>query len=190
MNRFIKLAILGVLVVCSSSAFAQQQKFGYVNFQEMVYLMPEIDSIQIKLQQLQQDHSDVLDNMQVELNTKYQEFQKNTATYSATVRQTKERELGELQARIEEFYNNAQQEIALTRDELFAPIVEKARNAVQKIGRENGFFTILDESAGTTLYMDEGNPNMVDISLMVRKELGISPDKKLPEMPMVATPQQ
>ncbi len=150
--------------------------------------MPEIDSIQIKLQQLQKDHSDVLDNMQVELNTKYQEFQKNSPTYSPTVRQTKERELGELQARLEEFYTNAQEEIAVTRDLLFAPIVEKARNAVQKVGRENNLLTIFDQSSGATLYMDENNPNLINISPMVRKELGISPDAKLPEMPAMNTP--
>jgi outer membrane protein len=120
--------------------------------------------------------------MQVEFNTKYQDFQKNTATYSPTVRQTKERELAEMQARIEEFYNNAQQELVTTRDTLFAPLVEKARNAVQKVGRENNLFTVFDQSSGATLYMDENNPDLIDISLLVRKELGISPDAKLPEM--------
>lgn len=183
MKRFIKLAVLGILVVCSSSAFAQQ-RFGYINFQETVYLMPEIDSINIKMQQLQQDHSDVLDNMQVEFNTKYQEFQKNAATYSATVRQTKERELGELQVRLEEFYNNAREEIAMTQEMLFSPLIEKAQNAVQKVGRDNDLLTVFDRSAGsTTIYIDEDSPNMIDITPMVRAELGISPDAKLPAMP-------
>ncbi len=181
MNRFIKLALLGILTVCSSSAFAQQ-KFGYINSQEILFLMPEIQEIHTNLTQLRQHHSDLLDNMQVEFNTKYQEFQKNSATYSPSVRQVKERELGELQMRVEEFYNNAQQELMRTREELFAPVAEKARNAVQKVGRENNFFTIFDLSVGANIYMDENNPNLIDITPMVRTELGISPDAKLPEM--------
>lgn len=171
MKRLIKLAVAALLLFGSTSVFAQ--KFGYINSQEVVFQMPEIDSIQIKLEQLNKDYTDILETMQVELNTKYQEFQKNSSTYSAAIRQVKEKELQELQVRLEEFYGTAQQEISQTRDELFAPVVERARNAIQKVGRENNFFAIIDQSVGAFVYVNEKDLNMVDITPMVKKELGI-----------------
>lgn len=173
MKRFLRITIAGILVLFSSSAMAQQLKFGYVNSQEILFLMPEIDSIQVKITKLNEDYSEILETMQVEFNQKYQDFQKNLSTYSPAVRQTKEQELQGLQQRLEEFYSNANQEIEQTRNELFAPVMEKAQNAIQKVGRDNGYTAVFDRAAGALIYIDEKNPAMVDISQLVKNELGI-----------------
>ena len=88
MKTLFKLTLaLAVVAVCGSTASAQ--KFGYINMAELVTLMPESDSASVKLQALQKELGDQLDAVQVEFNTKYQEYQKNQATYSEAVNQLK-----------------------------------------------------------------------------------------------------
>ena len=74
MKTLFKLTLaLAVVAVCGSTASAQ--KFGYINMAELVTLMPESDSASVKLQALQKELGDQLDAVQVEFNTKYQEYQ-------------------------------------------------------------------------------------------------------------------
>ena len=101
MKTLFKLTLaLAVVAVCGSTASAQ--KFGYINMAELVTLMPESDSASVKLQALQKELGDQLDAVQVEFNTKYQEYQKNQATSSEAVNQLKTKELNDLQNRYQE----------------------------------------------------------------------------------------
>lgn len=171
MKKAIKLTLAGILLLCSASAFAQQPKFGYVNLQEVVSLMPERVEAQTQLQKINDDYASMLELMQVEFNNKFQEYQKNKATYSEAIAQVKERELNDLQTRMSELYETANQELEAKSNELLAPIVEKAQNAVSKIGRDNGFFIIFDESSRPMAYYDENN--LTNVLPLVKKELGI-----------------
>ena len=171
MKKLFRLAILGAILVFGSSSAFGQQKFGYIDFQDLVSQMPERDSVQVKIQKLSEDYSSMLELMQVEFNNKYQDFQKNATTYTDAIRQVKERELQELNQRIEELYRTANQELETTSANLIAPIIEKAENAVKKVGRDNGYLAVFNLSTQPMLYYDE--KNMTDILPLVKKELGI-----------------
>ena len=75
-------------------------------------------------------------NDSVELNTKYNDFQKNKATYSEVTRQLKEKELTDLQNRLQEFYQSAQEDLQKKEKELTDPIVAKAQEAVKKVAQK------------------------------------------------------
>lgn len=172
MKKIIKLTFVGILLLCSTTAFAQQQpKFGYINMQEVVGLMPERATAQEQLKKLSDDYGSMIELMQVEWNNKYQELQKNASTYSDAIRQVKERELQDLQTRTEELYRTGNQELETTSNNLLAPIIEKAENAVKKVGKDNGFFIIFDESARPMAYYNADS--LVNVLALVKKELGI-----------------
>lgn len=172
MKKAIKLTLTGLLLLCSVSAFAQQPKFGYINLQEVVSLMPESTEAQSQLQKIQEDYASMLELMQVEFNNKFQDYQKNKATYSEAITQVKERELNDLQTRMNELYTTAEQELTAKSNELAAPIIEKAQNAVSKIGRDNGFLIIFDESARPMAYYDD--KSLTNVLPLVKQELGIT----------------
>lgn len=172
MKKVIKLAIAAAAVLCATTTFAQQPKFGHINLEEVVALMPERNEAQVKLEKLNTDYTSMLETMQVEFNNKYQELQKNSATYTEAVRQLKERELQDLQTRMNDYYTKASQELEKTGNDLLAPIIKKAEDAVKKVGRDNGFLIIFDEAARPMAYYDD--KALVNALPLVKKELGIS----------------
>ena len=160
------LTLAGFLFLFSASANAQQPKFGYINLQEVVSLMPERTEAQTQLQKINDDYASMLELMQVEFN------QKNMSTYSDAVKQVKERELQDLDTRMQELYTTANKELETKSNELMAPIIEKAENAIKKVGRDNGFLIIFDESMRPMAYYDESA--LVNALPLVKKELGIA----------------
>ena len=98
MKKLIKLTLVVALVLGSSSLFAQ--KLGRINLEEIITLMPEYKEMMTNMEAYSKDLRDNLETIQVELNTKYNDFQKNKATYSEVTRQLKEKELTDLQNRL------------------------------------------------------------------------------------------
>ena len=109
------------------------------------------------------DLRDNLETIQVELNTKYNDFQKNKATYSEVTRQLKEKELTDLQNRLQEFYQSAQEDLQKKEKELTDPIVAKAQ--------EGAYVAVFNTTIPSMVYYDEAA--MTDLSTEVKAELGI-----------------
>ena len=82
---------LSLIVLISSVGFAQSgAKFGYIDSNEILTLMPETDSLQKELK----DYADYLDEqmstMAMEYQSKVSIYQENVATMSDLIRQTKD----------------------------------------------------------------------------------------------------
>jgi outer membrane protein len=93
--------------------------------------------------------------MSVELNNKNDAYNKESKTLTDIVKQSKEQEIIDLQRRIQEFQNNAQQQLQDENMKLFQPIYTKADKAIKEVGKENGFIYVLDVAKGSLLYFDE-----------------------------------
>lgn len=178
MKKAIKLTLAVVFVMGATSLFAQ--KFGRINTQEVISVMPEMKEMQTNIEAYSKDLQENMETIVVEYNNKYQEFNKNFATMSDAVRQLKEKELNELIQRRNEFEQVAQQDLQKRYNELLAPIIEKAKAAIDKVASAGGYLTILDTSTGSLAYFDE--TALTDIAPIVKKELGIT------DAPAAATP--
>ena len=99
MKLLTKIALTAAALLCATTLSNAQPKFGYVNSQEIIYNMPEISDVQLQLEKLQKEVEEQLEFLQVEYNNKLADYQKNAATYSDAVRQSKEQELIGLQQR-------------------------------------------------------------------------------------------
>lgn len=170
MKKAIKLTLAVVLMLGASSTFAQ--KFGRINFQEVLVAMPETKTMETNMQAYAKDLQDNLETIGVEFNQKLTDYQKNYNTYSDAVRQLKEKELQELQNRRQEFEQVAQQDMQKKQQELLTPILAKAKAAIDKVSKENGFTAIFDTSTGSLAYFNE--TDLTDIAALVKKELGIN----------------
>lgn len=162
------VAVAAFLFVGTGAANAQQ-KFGYINSQELIVSMPETDSVQSKVSTLAKDLENQYNAMQTEMITKTQELQSNLNTLSETVRKQKEKELYDLQARIEEFNQSANQELQTKQQELMAPVFEKARTAINKVAKEQGLTAVFEVTA--LLYQNDSQ--MVNLLPLVKQSLGI-----------------
>lgn len=119
MKKAIKLTLAVVFVMGATSLFAQ--KFGRINTQEVISVMPEMKEMQTNIEAYSKDLQESMENIVVEYNNKYQEFNKNFSTMSDAVRQLKEKELNDLIQRRNDFEQVAQQDLQKRYNELLAP---------------------------------------------------------------------
>lgn len=168
MKKAIKLTLAAALLLSASSLSAQ--KLGRINSQEILLAMPESKEMETNMQAFVKDLQDNLETIAVEFNQKYLDFQKNVESYSDSVRQLKSKELQELQNRREEFEQIAQQDIQKKQQELMTPIIEKAKAAIDKVAKENGYLVVFETNSLASF--DE--TALTDIAPQVRKELGIA----------------
>ncbi|MDD2413171.1 MAG: OmpH family outer membrane protein [Bacteroidales bacterium] len=154
----------------SLNSFGQAKiKLGHIDSMELLQSMPGRDSAEKVLQA----HASTLEKqilaMQSELENKYNTFVSEQATMSQLIQQTKTKELQDLQARIEAFQQSAQKDLQEKEKELVQPIIDKAKKAIEDVGKENAYTYIFDSSMGVLLYDEAGD----DIMLLVKKKLGI-----------------
>lgn len=174
MKKLVKLAMVVLLTVSASTAFGQ--KFGRVDLAAIVPGMPEYQEAVTNLEAYGKDLQDQLEQIMVEFNTLYSNYEKNAATMTDSVRQLKERELGELQQRYQDFQQIAQQDIQRKEAEVMSPIYSKADEAVKKVAAAGGYVAVFNtagdqpSSAGLA-YFDPAL--LTDLTAAVKKELGI-----------------
>ena len=169
MRKLIKTlaALCGVFML--SAAGASAQKFGYVDAQQILMQMPEVDSLQSKLQSFFTDLNSQLETMQVEYNKKLDEYQKATDTLSDAVKRDRERELQSLLQRIQEFQQQAQLDIQAKEQELTKPLMDKIEEAIAKISKANNIAAVFN--VNVLEYFDPSA--LVDVTSMVKAELNI-----------------
>ena len=174
MKKFLKLTLAVVLMVSATAVNAQ--KFGRVDLAAIVTNMSEFKEAQANLEAYGRDLQDQLEQIQVEFNKLYADYEKNVTTYTDAVRQLKERELTELQQRFQDFQQIAQQDMAKKEGELMNPIYEKANEAVKQVSSAGGYIAIFSTtsdqpaSAGLAYFDPE---QLTDITPEVKAILGI-----------------
>lgn len=170
MNKLFKSAAILFLVTLTAFSFGQTMpKFGYIDSNELLDLMPGKDSIQNAIQNYGKSLESQLQTMYGEYQTKLQDYQANLRTMSDIIRQTKERELADLETRIQDFQQQAETDMQNKQVELLQPLIDKARKAIEDVGRENGYTYIFDVGVGTLLYFEKGD----NILPLVKTKLGI-----------------
>jgi outer membrane protein len=171
MKNLTKSIIIIFLVSLSTMTFAQvKQKLGHIDSNELLKLMPGRDSATAKITAYSKTLETQLKGMQSELETKYQDYQANNANWTELIKQTKQKELQDIQARIEAFQTSAQDDLEKKQNELLKPIIDKAKAAIEKVAKENQYTYIFDGGMGVLLYSDPTQ----DILPLVKKELGLN----------------
>jgi outer membrane protein len=164
MKRIIFLLAIGITLGFSAQA---QKKFGYVNSQELLEIMPEAKKADSAWQKYGASIEAQLKEMASEIQNKYKEYDEKSKTWTDAVREQKEKDIQRLQQSAQEFQANAEENIQKKRAELFKPILDKAQKAIKDVGAEGNYDYILDGSA--LLYAKDAE----NILPLVKAKLGI-----------------
>ncbi|MES2690472.1 MAG: OmpH family outer membrane protein [Bacteroidota bacterium] len=149
---------------------AKAQKFAYIDFQELMQMMPEYKKATTDMEAFSKTLQDELKKMSEEFEKKYTDFQKQAATMSEAIKGLREKELRDMQGRIQDFQESAQDDARKKEAELLKPIIEKAKTTIGTVAKEGGYAYVFDSSPGTPLlYKPEGD----NIMAAVKKKLGI-----------------
>lgn len=168
MKNIIKLFVVVLIAGFALNVQAQTQKIGHINFQELLSVMPGQEEINKTLETHVAGLEAQLQAMQSEYEAKITDYQATQATMSEIIRQTKEKEIMDLQQRIEAFNQQAQYEIQNKQLELTQPLIEKAQNAISAVATENGFTYIINANEQILLYSGG-----TDILSLVKAKLGL-----------------
>lgn len=172
----------GLIIVAAFIGFAlnnanAQTKFGYVNTMEMLYLMPQMKTV---------EH--VLDSFEQALGVLYQ---KDMDDYNVLLKKLEnaqkegksESVLKLIQEEIlakQEYLGKAQQvyqeELAEKQQKLITPLSDKILKAIKDVAADKSITYVFDISKGALVHWPESD----DIAKDVRKKLGISETATLP----------
>ena len=151
---------------------AQELKFGHIDTEELMQALPETDTAIARLERFGRELSNFLELLQVELNNKMYEYEREAGNWVDLVRETKANELMDLNRRFQEAQQTAQQQYQERQVEYLQPIFAKVEKAIQDVGRENGFIYIFSIGQGTSVsYFDE--TKSVDIMPLAKAKLGV-----------------
>ena len=168
-----KIFLIVALSAVCSAAFAQ--KFAHINFQEVIQLMPEMDDVRTKYDAVAKDNQEVMKAMYDEYQTKAQQYQQKSASWTPSVKESKEKELMELENRIQETQQSMQQDMQGIQNNLMAPVYQKAQETLNKLAKEGGYIYVFDISSA--LYVDPAQST--DLTPAARAALNIPADRTL-----------
>ena len=139
------------------------QKFGHVNAQDIIQVMPEYTKAKGEIDALQQQYEADLKSMQDEFTKKVKDYETNAKTLPENIRQRREQ-------KIQQSYQDNQQALGRASQEKMQAITTKVIDAIKAVGQEGGYVYIMDIAGGvpyisTTL--------STDVTAQVKAKLGL-----------------
>ena len=169
MKKLTKVLVLLVLALgIGFGANAQGQKIGYVDSQVIIDMMPESAKIQQDLQAYYSELQAQLQAMATEYQTKMRDYEANSATMSNILRQSKEKEIVDLQGRIQEFQAGAEADLAAKQEELSKPMLDKIKKAIDEVVKAKGLAYVFEK----TVILPIGD-SAIDVTADVKAKLGL-----------------
>lgn len=150
-------------------------KIAVINTQDILQLMPEYDSASTAMQKKYAEMEQQLQMMMEELQNKQTALEQQKDSLTPMWYSMRLQEIKDLQSRIQQFQQGAQQELNDYQNKLIAEILKKVQAAVKEVAKENGYTHVIDNSSQIVLYFDD----TFDITQLVKDKLNLK-DKPLP----------
>ena len=147
---------------------AAAQKIGHVNSSEIIAAMPELAEAQKSLEAKEAEYKTEVEQMQQELQTRYQAFQEKANMLGEAARNKELMELQDLDSRVQKFVEFSRQALQEEQQKLMQPIQEKVMKAIEAEAKAKGLSYVLDQQA--MLYIGK---DAVDLTPAVKKALGL-----------------
>lgn len=163
----IKKFLLALAIAIPAMGFAQG-KIGTVNIEALFSIMPEKATADEQIAAVSKTYEDENAKLEEEINKKIQEYQALAAETPASIRERRQQEIQDLDQRYQAFLQNAQQDLARQRQNLYTPIQEKLLDAIKTVGQEQGFTLIVPQEA--TLFT---GADVIDLNDVVKTKLGV-----------------
>jgi outer membrane protein len=167
--KHLKTLLFATALCIGTVSFTQaQSKVAHINTQELITAMPAMKAAQTQLETLGKTYQADLQTMGKEYQTKAQQYDSEAPSKTDEENAKRMQELQGMQQNIQQFQGQAQKDLQTKEMDLLKPITEKAKTAILKVARAQGFDYVLDTAQGATILAD--GKNLLDD---VKKELGI-----------------
>ena len=184
MNIMKKIILIAAMAVMSVAAMAQDFKFGYVDLNELFLLHPEMKKVQAVIEENQKTNEEILMTMYQEYQTKMQQYEKNSATWTQAVREMKEKEIMQLEQNLQQNQQVLYQEIQQLQQTQQQPIYEEVRKVVNELAKAKGLAFVFEKNPSNgfpeVVYFDPAQA--VDLTPEARTALNIPADSTLEKL--------
>jgi outer membrane protein len=164
--------LVAIIAFAGFSLTAQAQttlKLGHINTTQLLGMMPETKNADSLLQKFGASLESQLKTMTGEYQNKISDFKAKESSMADPVRDAKVKEIGDLEQRIQDFQESAQNSMQKKKEELYSPVIKKAEEAINGVAKEKGFTYIFDTSVGAVLFASDSD----DIMPLVKAKLGL-----------------
>lgn len=168
MKHLKKIAVALVLFVAASSFVNAQSKVAHIDVQKLLADMPEMKAAESELKKLSETYQADIQGSMTALQNKYTLYKNEAAGKTEEENQKRAVELQGIEKNISDAQQAAQQEIQKKQAELFAPISERAKAAIEKVAAAQGYDYVIDAQVGGGLIVARGK----DLLAEVKQELG------------------
>ncbi|MCF8275221.1 MAG: OmpH family outer membrane protein [Flavobacteriales bacterium] len=158
-----KKILVAIIALAMAVPTFAQQKLGHIDSAALLELMPEKAQAEKELEAFAKEFQTALEAMAKEYEGKVASFQQTEKDMIPTVRNTKVREISELERRIQEFQQQAQDEISKKEQEVLTPIIDKAKKAIDDVAEAKGYTYVFDSSLGFLLFTKDSEDIMADV---------------------------
>lgn len=171
MKRVVNVLLIAVLLTLSSSVFSQQYKFGHIESQQIVILMPEYTKASDSLNSVKLKYDEQAERMQVEINRKYNELVEQQNELDSLILESMFTEVQSMQERLQNFQVQANQKLRTLEGNLLQSVMARLDTAIGEVAKELDLIYVFDISARNPVYASDKS---VDVGPMVKEKLGIN----------------
>ncbi|MCF2490731.1 OmpH family outer membrane protein [Dyadobacter sp. CY347] len=188
MKRLTNLGLFAWMILTHLQAFSQATestdtpKIGYTNVDLVMARLPESKAMFNELEITKTQLEKAIDESIKEFQGKADAYQKTASQMTDIIRADKEKELENLQTRIQEMRSKAQYSLQNKQQQLMAPIQDKVNAAIQQIGKEHGYVYILnmDGGEGTVPFILFASAQENNVTNLILEKLGVDPNQPEP----------
>ena len=148
-----KKLLIALMLCAPITMFAQ--KFGHIDSQALLMSLPE--------------YQKQLEDMQKELQTKAEAYDKAKATMPTAKQEETERELNDMYQKIQQTAQDNQKAFNDEQQRKLGPLLDKVRTAIASVAKAGGYVYIMEKDGGQPLYINDTISK--DITVEVKAEL-------------------
>lgn len=157
------------LLLLGSTVLFAQSKTGYINFQQMIGMMPEsklaTDTLNALQEKLNKDGQQLL----TEYTKKVTEYDSLQTKLTPAMQEVKVSEIKSMQANLQQYKEMSEQTMAGKEQQLLTPILDKAKMILKAVANEKGYTLVIDNSRDAVLVSAESD----DLMPAVKVKMGI-----------------
>ncbi|HEY5569877.1 MAG TPA: OmpH family outer membrane protein [Bacteroidales bacterium] len=166
----LKKILVVLFCVLSTGSYAQtaELKFGHLDTKAFMASLPEAKEVMKKLDDLQKKYEAEFVKLNEEFNKKYSEFVSQRDTLPPTINARRTQEISDLKTKVDNFREQALQDLQTQNETLAAPIQEKVLAAIKEVATEQGLIYVFE--APSLLYYSDKS---IDLTPLMKKKFNL-----------------
>lgn len=167
LTNLLLIAVMAITTMSSLSA----QKFGHINSQLLLIEMPAVKAADTEIETYQKQLLQKGQDMYKAFETKYLAYadKAQKGELNKIQMQQQESELTKEQQGLQAYELEVQNKLAQKREQLYKPILDKVKNAIEQLGKEEGYTMIFETGSGVLVHAVESE----DLMSKVKARLGL-----------------